>query len=425
VAETIPADQLTQRVTNIVAKLHKFSATTQFESAGLLSGELGNALFITTSQLSSAGSEDLSDKLFSSLDKSLTGFESDNAGALYSLSDGLPGLAIVLNVLRAHQFLDDNSEATLAEIEQHLSKVVEDDSFALYQKSGFDYFYGLTGIGIAFASFSESPLAEKTINTICRTILAHCESNSSGITWRDSKLFGRQPYNLGIAHGVVSILVLFSKAVSQYKLTEFEQPLIEATNWYLRQENHPNILSRFSCSIGADGEDQHTMNRLAWCYGDLPSAIALIHVYEATGISRYLHKAKEIIGGTLVRTDVNLEIDNVDGRVYDSGLCHGLASLVLCYRSIADYFGEEEYYDIYRFWLQFIMEQVSISSDKVACFKITREPQGNKFQESYSFLEGACGVGLLLNAAVDNSSLEILSRIFMTDISKSRPVTST
>ena len=421
VTDTVSFDLLTARISNTVAKLHGFSEEGDFNSPGLLAGELGKALFLTTSHLSGVSADEhSSETLFASLDKCITGFESGDSATLYTLSDGLPGLAIVLNVLREHQFIDDDPEGTLYEIERHLSEQVRENSALLYQQFGFDYFYGLTGIGNAFASFSASPLAKTTITTICRTLVERCETTTAGITWTDSKLFGRQPYNLGIAHGVLSILVLFSKAVTKYSLTEFEQPLIKATDWYLAQENAPNILSRFSCSIGPNQEDKHTMNRLAWCYGDLPSAIALLQVYEATGILPYLHKAIAIIDNTLIRNDINLEVDNVERKIYDSGLCHGLSSLVLCYRSVADYFGDERYHRMYRYWLQLLLEHISISPDEVACFKITRDPQQNKFSKSYSFLEGACGVGVLLNAIIDDPSMKILSQIYMTDISKSR-----
>lgn len=105
-------------LTNVLTGLHRESALRlhhtlkdkQFQSPGLLSGELGKAMFLTSSCLSgNCADEEIPSLLYTSLNNSINGIESLNDGLTYSLSDGLPGLLILLNTLQEHQLLDDES----------------------------------------------------------------------------------------------------------------------------------------------------------------------------------------------------------------------------------------------------------------------------------------------------------------------------
>lgn len=410
------AKQITSQITNISSAVIE----NEFDGPGIFAGELGKALFLYSTYLSGVNSSDaILEHVFAAINSSVSKLENSAPFDSLSLANGLPGLVIVLNELKKDGLLDTEANSILEEVETYLVERITTDSASIYKHGGFDYFYGLTGIGVAFDSFSTSPNAGKIVDAVCKSLSENSEAGEVGITWRDNFSFGVQPFNLGTAHGVLAIMALLSKAVTKYNLIQYRPILVDSVNWYLAQENKSSSYSRFSCSIGINGEDKNTMNRLAWCYGDLPAAIVLLHCYNATGKTSYLSKSKAIIDSTVERRDILFEVDNSDGKIFDGGLCHGLSAIAMSYRVVSDYFNDKSYLNCYEFWLDKLINRTITNDSKTHCFKIKRVPDGNHtYTESFSLLEGACGVGLFLNSLLSPRCAQILSALFLLDIRK-------
>jgi len=203
---------------------------------------------------------------------------------------------------------------------------------------------------------------------------------------------GAPEINLGLAHGVPSILWMLSHLPPD---KERDAMLVNGVNYLLscRLGNSDNG-SIFPHRM-IDGKPDQP-GRLAWCYGDPGVGAALWQIgsncdrpdWQADAIG-ILHKA----------ASRRLTAAN---RVADACLCHGTAGLALIFYKMAILTGHEELLDAAAHWTRATLDHGRNESASAGYLFFTT---GNRFVQGFSLLEGIAGVGLTLLALLDADTL--------------------
>ena len=174
----------------------------------------------------------------------------------------------------------------------------------------------------------------------------HTSSEQTGPVQRDTYPEGH--YNLGVAHGVPGVIGILG-AASAAGLPgaagdEARRLLGGACDWVLSQRLPPGASSLFPYNFAPGIEP--TPSRLAWCYGDLGIAAALLAAVrhagdaaqpawedEALAIAR--HAAARPVAGA---------------GVVDAGLCHGAAGVGHLFNRLYQASGETAFGEAARTW---------------------------------------------------------------------------
>jgi len=202
----------------------------------------------------------------------------------FSLCSGVTGLAWLVRYLEQRGILAD-ADSVVGEIDMIISDSLKVD----FEERNYDLLYGFIGKGIYFL---EHEHLNKYVYSIVDFLIKAAITVESGKTWLDNytvlhKKDLNLKYNLGLAHGIPSIIIFLVLAYEKgIKRDEVKSLLISATEWLLAQKNTSKTNSIFPSYSELEDNTQ-----LAWCYGDLGIIIALINVGVAIGQPAYIHEA--------------------------------------------------------------------------------------------------------------------------------------
>ncbi|PAJ72840.1 hypothetical protein CJF42_19005 [Pseudoalteromonas sp. NBT06-2] len=361
----------------------------QNTNSGLLSGLTGDLLFLY--QLSQYNSELVDEIIFNEK------LEFLQAQLLFcverpDLSSGLSGQGWFLEYINQSQGTDYDPELC-EEIDNILLNTLNVDNW----KGEIEMVIGLSGIAM-YAGRRQLKSASKSLFEI---IIKHFENLAIQIS--ENTLSWSQPsnsvyrfnkdepeafeYNLGLAHGVPSIIAAILPALKIPSLFDrTKRLLIQSCDWLLAQERQNK--ERMSCFSSSCNDDHDS--RLGWCYGDLTIALTLARVGNALEMPLYVSKAKEISLHSAHR-------DEKEGMIRDAGLCHGSAGLVLIFQLLHQQLNEPQLLQAANKWLTYTLELYK-----------NQELNGlhmysgltNKYEEDTGFLMGYGGIGLCLLSAL-------------------------
>lgn len=381
---------------------------------GLFNGELGKSMFCLTDFKYTADRNSF-DYAVSSINASINLFNAfESKALLLSLTEGLPGLRYALNAFKAFDALD--SDDLESEIDLLILNEISNKS-EVFNLIGYDLLYGITGIANVYLTIPASKVRDRIIETICQILSENLILNRGEHILKDKFGFGVHPFNLGMAHGLLAIVSLLSKVVKlSGDFRKYKEMLQGVVRWYLANENSNELNSRFPCTVNETGFSENRTNRLAWCYGDLSSAIAMLQAGLALNEPILIKKSLAICESTLDRREVEMEVDTDGSLIYDCGLCHGLAGITHTYFYLSNFFKTKELNQAYEFWHQQLLYRcVNTQNHQYAgCFKIERLPdQPSKSYPKLSLLEGASGVGLVHLAALKTNSDSLWNHLFV------------
>jgi lantibiotic modifying enzyme len=242
----------------------------------------------------------------------------------------------------------------------------------------YDLISGLVGVGVYALERFPRPSARLVLDGVVERLAEIAEADDTGVAWwkppealppwrRAEDPAGH--YDLGVAHGVPGVIALLAHALAHG--VETARPLLEgAVSWLLAERLPPGAGSAFPVSSGPGVKKRPA--RLAWCYGDVGVAAALLAAARAASDPDWEGEALAIALGTLERPAD-------ESGVIDAGLCHGAAGLGHVYNRLYQLTEEERLRDAACFWFEHALE--------------LERPAAS------GFLEGAAGVGLALLAA--------------------------
>ncbi|MEG0519338.1 MAG: lanthionine synthetase C family protein [Bacteroidales bacterium] len=270
-----------------------------------------------------------------------------------------------------------------------------------FSNSNFDFFYGAIG---ATMYFKDHP---QYINDDLLWLEKTAIKDANKYKWSSS--LGRDKpngYNIGLAHGMSSIIIYLSQIYQSGVLTELNSKLLEGTiSYVLSQEIDHSQYGCYFPSQSIENGEPITKSRLGWCYGDLGIAAALWQAGNATKNDLWINKALEGYRFSTKRKNLS------DAMVVDAGLCHGTSSIAMMFSYIYRETSEELFKNVRDYWVDQTLN-MSRFPDGLAGYKQFIF-DGNKqviWGNSYSLLEGIAGIGLMLLSLLNfNAEKDLLT----------------
>jgi lantibiotic biosynthesis protein len=264
---------------------------------------------------------------------------------------GYSGVAWAASRLR--RMLGDPSEADdFAEIDVALHDVVSKQPW----ESDYDLVSGLVGFGIYLLERLPDPVAVEGLVAIVDRLAETAIRIDSGITWLShSRLmipetaaqFPKGYYNLGLAHGVPGVIAMLARLLQAGIAVDASRDLLMgAMSWQLANRLPDSSPSAFAYHVAADerpGQPDRRPCRLAWCYGDLGAAVALLSAAKALDRADW-RKASHALVDKAARRQAN------NSGVIDAGICHGAAGNALLFSRIYHATGSQDALASARMW---------------------------------------------------------------------------
>jgi lantibiotic modifying enzyme len=352
----------------------------------LLAGYSGIAIFLAhVNEL--YNNFNLNEEMESSVKKSLEIFKQQ--GATHAFCSGFAGVCWGTNHLVIENRIEADIGSLFEEIEPCLAATSEND----FKINLFDFMHGGIGAGIYFLERLPHSTARKHLEKIIYYLEEQKMVSGHDIRWvnnfmRSANQSSELEFNLGLAHGVPSILYFLSKCYEKnIEKKKCEYLLKGSVNWLIKQKISTESTSLYP-SIVRENKTTKESSRLAWCYGDLGIASTIWLAGKILKNEGWKQEAIEIMLHACERK--NLQINHV----IDAGICHGTAG-------IAHFFNRfywETKLPIFKetadYWIDETLKMATFE-EGLAGYKAWYGEE-NGWVNQYGLLEGISGIGLVL-----------------------------
>jgi lantibiotic biosynthesis protein len=310
---------------------------------------------------------------------------------------GLYGGAARVAFAVGHLSAGDDADAACEMIEGSLVRYLS------HPTESYDLISGLVGLAVPvlqrIADGKPSPSSEP----LARGILDHLERLSQpapgGILWRtppdllpewQRQLAPDGYVNLGLAHGVPGIVAILARYVAAGVEVARARPLLDGAVGYLQSVAGPVAGKRYVAWLPAHRPDAPP--RVAWCYGDLGVAVAVMSAAIATGRDDWRATALDLAHGMAARPIQ-------EAQVIDAGLCHGAAGNGHLFNRLSQATGDAALARAADAW--FAHTLALRSREPIAGFpRGLPGEDGPTWEAGADLLTGAPGVALALHAAI-------------------------
>jgi lantibiotic modifying enzyme len=302
----------------------------------------------------------------------------------YTYCSGMSGIMDMFSYMNEKKIYSVDLKAVLPPLENYMANRMIDD----IMKGKYDFLHG--AMGAAYYLMNEN----RKISYIEQFIsyLEECAEKDDGVyKWKFFDMTDTQfKYNIGLAHGMSSIVIFLSEAYNKNICKDLIRQLLPGAVSFILEQKYNFETRNYSLFPSLSKEDETTESRLGWCYGDLGIAVALWKAGNCLNISEYESIAVDIVENTMNRT--NLEAN----MIRDAGICHGTAGLVMMFQ----YFGEKMKWDkalnLKDYWLLETLKKICPYNEDI---DISTACENNE----YSLLTGISGIGLvLLSSAIQD-----------------------
>jgi lantibiotic modifying enzyme len=301
-----------------------------------------------------------------------------------SFAAGLAGIRFTLRYLASRGYISESDGSALDDIDPYL------DEFAAQRFNSCDYDYLHGALGISLTTSPDGVIPSSLTSSLRSLVLAPAPGH---LAWEARHpQTGVPEFNLGLAHGIPSILLALSRVTD-----DADAPvMLEQGVGYLlscRLASSANG-SLFPHRMVKGKPDQD--GRLAWCYGDPGVGAALWQIGVNANRADWQADAIGILHKAASRRDM------AANRVMDACICHGTAGLALLFYKMAIVSGHGEFLDAADHWTRATLDHGQNTTAAAGYLFLTT---GNRYVSSYSLLEGITGVGLTLLGLLDADTL--------------------
>lgn len=264
-------------------------------------------------------------------------------------------------------------------------------------RGDYNLLTGLVGFGVYALERMPREAAINCLESIIDRLGETAERTAVGITWftPPDEHGGHGHYNLGLAPGVPGVIAFLAQvcAPGDERLGRARtktRPLLDgAVAWLLAQQSADGTQG-FPSKMGPGISP--TPARIAWCYGDLGIAVALLRAARDVQKPAWEEKALMIADRAANRRP---EIAGVK----DCGLCHGAAGVAHLFNRLFQATGDSGYAAAARFWFARTLEMRRPGSGIAGFSALFPEAGVERWVLEPGLLRGAAGIGLALLAA--------------------------
>lgn len=307
-----------------------------------------------------------------------------------SLATGFTGLYYVLSLLVSENILNKEVLNGNISIKKYIKESITGDIKA-------DHYFLMYGyIGKIITNIND-----KEFESAILDVIVNLEESSfkekNGIAWYDPKSEEDKIVNMGLAHGVPSIIMFLTILYAKGIETERIQKLVPKAINFLINSMNINSFSFFPYELPS--VDQHS--RLAWCYGDLSTSLVLINAGNVFKNTKWIEVGNTIAKKTQTRglLEAMLNFDKNINR-HTCGFCHGTSGIAFLYKKLYLETKDNSFYDSYKWWLQYTVDTLKIELDYLEynSHKSRTKLEGTNFyvNEKVALIEGVTGAGLVL-----------------------------
>jgi hypothetical protein len=272
----------------------------------------------------------------------------------------------------------------------------------------YDLINGLSGLGVYALEGLPRPTAAACMERIVQRLAERADRTGEGLAWFSPPevlpAFQREEYphglyNLGAAHGVAGILAVMGAACrARVAATTARRLLTGGITWLLARRTRPtrrkDSSREFSFPHFLHPDVASRPSRLAWCYGDLGMAAALLVAARAAGEPAWEGEAVAIALQAATRSIAG-------SGVRDACLCHGAGGVAHLFNRLYQATGEEPLATAARVWFEHALEFRQPGLGVGGFRSWSSDLSGvSGWRNDPGFLEGAAGVGLAFLAAV-------------------------
>jgi hypothetical protein len=338
---------------------------------------------------------DPDDQAGNALSAAITGIGDRNQPGLYG---GAARIAFAIG----HLSDGDDADTACEMIERSLIRFVERPS-DLYDLIG-----GLAGIAMPvlqrIADGKPTPASEPLARDILGQLERLARPMPTGIAWYtppallpawQREIAPDGYFNLGLAHGIPGVVSILARYITAGVEVERARRLLEGAVAYLHAAAGPRFGNRYPAWL-ATQRQQESLSRVAWCYGDLGVAVAVMTAAIATGRDDWRAQALDLAHGMAARPFES-------SQIIDTGLCHGASGVAHLFNRLFQATGDAEFRRAADTWYGHTLAMRN--SEPIGGF-----PRGLPVNQTLTWdpgadlLTGASGVALALHAAI--SSIE-------------------
>lgn len=267
----------------------------------------------------------------------------------------------------------------------------------------YDLISGLVGFGVYALERGEAGRALAT--AVLGELERRAQPRAGGLAWHTPSEVLVAPqreampggyWNLGLSHGAPGAVALLARFAAAGIEPARSRALLEAAVAHLLAAAPPPPpgRGRFPAWQASEGSElaPSASPRLAWCYGDLGVAAALLGAGLLAGEPAWRAEGLALARACAARTEA-------EAAIHDAGLCHGAAGIAHLLNRMAQATGDAALEEAARAWIDRAL--ALRRGDGIAGFPAARTEGGaTSFTADAAALTGAPGVALALHAAI-------------------------
>ncbi|MGH3480956.1 MAG: lanthionine synthetase LanC family protein, partial [Nocardioidaceae bacterium] len=315
-----------------------------------------------------------------------------------SLYFGLAGLAWAGDVTDAWTTL---GEDLAVDFDEQLASLLSNP----FPRSAHTLFRGLSGLGL-YALRRVRRTGPDPAAMIVQRLRECAVHDRDGMSWCTEPEIMRSPrggthwFNMGMAQGFLAV-VCFLAFAAQAKIPGASEMLHESGRWLYAQRISERAGQCFP--IGIDGTAKIPPQRLAWCNGDIPTALALLQAGIAADQRSWIDTATQVaLLAASIPADDTLE----------SSLCHGDTGIGFAFAFFHAITGAQVLSGASQRWFRRALGRKIVGAPYEGFRYLLEQPWGSppsvaqRWVSSGGFLRGAGGVALALLAASESQPPE-------------------
>ncbi len=312
-----------------------------------------------------------------------------------TFSHGHTGIFWLMN------FLSEERNESLNFIDREiLNNIVKDALNEQLRKKNYDLLLGAIGYCQTYLLNKKNDVGVNNLLLCLNTLKTlSIKKSTGGIYWNENSIYNSSSkkefidYNLGLAHGIPSILVflghLYRLNIEQVNVLEMINGIIIFLHSIQQEDYHV-----YPGYVTVSGKKEYS--KLSWCYGDLGVSIALIQVGLFINDSILFQEGVKL--ATKCAVKINEQQLNNQGM-----LCHGASGVAHIFNRIYHYSGISIFKETAISWFEHLLKLDFHENGIAGYLSIDSDENENRiWVEDISLLNGSAGIGLALLAAISD-----------------------